>query len=522
MIIYDSADRRRTIGVNGYDVAAQPVRHPIQRLHPELLAELFTHCIPEEVVNGVYNSVSIRDAPLLLCRVHYRSELATAHSRAIQARIEITSRGIRTWLGRSGALPLTIRFVLSARKEIIINALEALFEFSSRWENIIIDVSPSVPWPNVGVLPALQVFDGSFLPITQFPFTSAPSLKVLQVYILPLNPVSISRIPWGQLTELIVNLMAPILAVLDILRGCPLLEMLTILIGNDMVNDTSSSLPLPSALQIKHDTLRWLWLYVSGPDSGAITVEYLTLPALKDLRLSGWSGEKIEPYCYSQVLNFLTRSRCNLERLAIMKTSFEPINLLEYLKHPSCQTLTYLHINEYDKGGDDVISVLNDQVLSQLTYSEEQGKAPLCPKLADLYLEECYRSEVGTTASALGRMIRSRCFGRASDERLRSLHLVTLYQISSEDNELLQLAHDEGGLRLSYEAMRYNVVPSNPCYKDWCYVSGQEDVSEEDLDDDGSDEELDDDGSEEDTDDDGSEEDSDNDGRKEDLDERFI
>jgi len=113
--------------------------------------------------------------------------------------------------------------------------------------------------------------------------------------------------------------------------------------------------------------------------------------------------------------------------------------------------LTSLTIEEEDHGEYGFTPVIDAEILSQLTYWEEQDTAPLCPKLAELVFRVCYRSVVSPYyADALGIMVRSRCFGRASDEQLKSLDLLTRYPISREDLELLELARDEGGLNLHY------------------------------------------------------------------------
>ncbi|KAM6491303.1 hypothetical protein JOM56_013542 [Amanita muscaria] len=437
------------------------VLHPIQRIHTDILAEIFTHCLPERVDKDWRPSlISGRKAPLLLCKVcaSWRS-LAISTPRLWQMFIlelnaynapTTTTKSlpsdIRTWLGRSGTLPLTIRFLLYTNTtSLVADTLKAVFESSSRWESVLIETTPRVPWPPVSVLPNLRDFHGSVLRINEFPFTSAPSLKSLSLYTLPPNPTSVSSIPWNRLTELSITTPVPTFTALELFQGCPLLEKLSICVESS--DDGGGSLPVRSVPRIKQDALRWFWLYIT-PGS-RLAVENLTLPALEELHLGGISTIR-EPYCYSQLLDLFTRSKCKLQKLTLMWSKFKPDQLLEYLKHPCFRTLTSLTIEEQDHGEDAVTSVVDKEVLSQLTYSEEQGTAPLCPKLAELVFKMCYRSEVSPSADSLGRMVRSRCFGRASDEQLKSLELLTRYPISSEDNELLELARDKGGLRLSY------------------------------------------------------------------------
>ncbi|KAK2462202.1 hypothetical protein APHAL10511_005790 [Amanita phalloides] len=458
----------------------QPVPPPIQRLPSDLLAEIFTYCIPE-MIDDDWRSclVSNRSAPLLLCRVSslWRSvaistprlwhtfifEKNVPHGH--EKKLKSLSRGIRSWLGRSGTLPLTIRFLLHTNKDsLVTNALKPLFEFSSRWDTILIDVSPHVRrWPTIKVLPNLRDFHGSILRINEFPFASAPNLKCLRAHSLTPNSTSISKVPWSKLTELTVTLEVPITAALELFQSCPLLEKLSISVGSDDGGSSSPLPPLSVNSRIKLDALRWLWLYIT-PASG-VAVDYLTLPALEELHLCGTSTIS-EPYCYSHVLNLLTRSRCQLRKQILMLSKFTPHQLLEYLKHPSCQTLVSLNVEESDDGSDGFVPVVGDEFLSQLMYSDEQDRAPLCPKLADLSFKLCYRSEVD---NPLGRMVQSRYFGRALDEQLKSLDLFTRYPISPEDIKLLELARDSG-LKLSYASQ-----PKEVYYSDWYdddYYSG--------------------------------------------------
>ncbi|KIL58423.1 hypothetical protein M378DRAFT_86504, partial [Amanita muscaria Koide BX008] len=98
------------------------ISSPIQRLCPEILAEIFTFCIPD--VTKDFRHISSWNAPLLLCSVcslwrslaiSTRRLWQTFHFRLVEKYrfepidTEFITSGIRTWLDRSGALPLSIR-----------------------------------------------------------------------------------------------------------------------------------------------------------------------------------------------------------------------------------------------------------------------------------------------------------------------------------------------------------------------------------------------------------------------------
>ncbi|KAJ3718469.1 hypothetical protein C8R42DRAFT_585997, partial [Lentinula raphanica] len=91
---------------------------PIRRLPIETMAEIFMHCLPTHR----FPIRSLKEAPLLLTMVCRRwREIAMAHPRLWSAlhihvaseiapnarELELRQQGIRRWIARSGALPLS-------------------------------------------------------------------------------------------------------------------------------------------------------------------------------------------------------------------------------------------------------------------------------------------------------------------------------------------------------------------------------------------------------------------------------
>ncbi|KAM6491007.1 hypothetical protein JOM56_013246 [Amanita muscaria] len=451
---------------------------PIQRLCPEILAEIFTFCIPD--VTKDFRHISSWNAPLLLCSVcslwrslaiSTRRLWQTFHFRLVEKYrfepidTEFITSGIRTWLDRSGALPLSIRVVFwikdqdpdiaTARRLI----LEVLLQEVSRWEMFeMYDEEICHAPPHFGILPMLHTLAlGSS--IDGVPFTAAPCLKKLYLISLP-DPTPVSAIPWNQLVEItIIQKIQPISMVVAVIQCCPRLESLSLHVKEGYSSSTWSI--------IQHDTLWRLHLDVRSVNANGVFGR-LILPALTDLSLWGsqCNNEFESRFSRSSLVNFFTRSSCRLQKFEFHCFGFRPGDFLEYLCHQSCQTLTQLVI-QGDKDFKDFIPMVNSNLLIRLTYPDGDGDATLCPQLRHLTLNYCYCSDK-SFPGVLGRMIQSRCLGRAQNAQLRSLQLRDIDSLSKEDDELLQFARSNYGLEFSYYYGNdyYRRVINNPTWLD--------------------------------------------------------
>ncbi|KIL67067.1 hypothetical protein M378DRAFT_123284 [Amanita muscaria Koide BX008] len=281
----------------------------------------------------------------------------------------------------------------------------------------------------------LHTLDLSGSSIDRIPFTAAPRLKRLRLRSLP-NPTSVSAISWDRLVEVTVQEAQTISMVVEVIQCCPRLESLSLMVkeGDDDGSLTSRSIT-------QHDTLGRLYLDPL-PYLSAVT-DRLTLPALTHLSLGYKPSKSLPRSRCSQLVAFFTRSNCELQEFTLYGSKFGPGELLECLSHRSCQTLTELAIQGHRYSN----PIVDDELLIRLTYPDVDDDVPICPKLRHLGLMDCYRSD-RPFPDLLGRMIQSRCFGRAQDAQLRSLRL-GWDSISREDYELLQFAQSNGGLEWS-------------------------------------------------------------------------
>ncbi|KAM6500118.1 hypothetical protein JOM56_003132, partial [Amanita muscaria] len=220
----------------------------IQRLCPEILAEIFTFCLPyaHEAPWRVQRTSS-RNDPLFLCSVcsSWRSlaistprlwqtlHFRTSSDEKLTIDTDSITSGIRTWLDRSKALPLSIRaFFRTVDPESATECrliLESLSQEVSRWESF--ELHEAGTWvtpPRFGILPMLHTFDISGSSIDRIPFTAAPRLKRLRLHSPCPNPTFISAIPWDQLVELTIKETQPISIAVEVIQRCPRLESLSL------------------------------------------------------------------------------------------------------------------------------------------------------------------------------------------------------------------------------------------------------------------------------------------------------
>ncbi|KAL0068401.1 hypothetical protein AAF712_004479 [Marasmius tenuissimus] len=135
---------------------------PIRRLPPEVLSEIFVHCLQDKDRNPTR---SVTEAPLLLtfvCRRWREIALSTArlwrgihiyfpsvtkrHEQRFKEIAERRSEGVKAWLSRSGSLPLSISLVVGlnrdriALEEVVKPLLDVFFSFSHKWGDIVLRV----------------------------------------------------------------------------------------------------------------------------------------------------------------------------------------------------------------------------------------------------------------------------------------------------------------------------------------------------------------------------------------------
>ncbi|KAF8351672.1 hypothetical protein F5887DRAFT_1069346 [Amanita rubescens] len=432
---------------------------PIKRLTPEILAEVFWHCLPETTLEY---TMARSEAPLLLCRVcsSWRNlALATpalwtnvgVAIRKLTMDPLVASQVINTWLERSGTLPLVLYLMYlplwpqSAMPTLLETILTVFYSHSYRWQTVTLFL-PEPPLMSIPQLdaPLLRSFslEGMWDKPIRFPFRKTPRLTGL-TWPLPLDIPANPQIPWFQISRLYISRGMSYASALQVIRSCPKLEDLNV--GFSPLSDTAMVVDsrLPRKPVVKSLSLRKLRIIVLEDSSPFL--ESLTLPALKEFEFEVDPGDNDDddegpplttPPVHKAILDLLTRSNCKLDRLELSNCGFSPSAILSCFEHGSLETIEALKIgNVRDQ------SMVNDGVLIRLTILRSSPSRVLLPKLTRLELEMC----LGASSGMLGRMVHSRRFlpGKHGIERLKYFS-VTGQELRRADKDLINKAVLDG------------------------------------------------------------------------------
>ena len=355
---------------------------PMNRLPIELVAKIFTHCLPDKPA-----SPDQHKAPLLLGQIckHWRTiALATPLLwRTISARLSSDSdimerqvAWIELWLLRSSECPLVIDLIISRPHSH--RALDAAIRHAHRWQ----DVSLYLTLSSLRRLAPIQgrLFELRRLrlrpdmvgevPVEQIcTFQAAPNLQEVDIF-LGSAPFDL---PWTQLIRARFRCHVPDCA--EYMRKASNLVQCTL--GNCWLD---SDVRVPDRIVVSQIvSLHLEETYQSGVES---IFQYVTLPALRDLSIS-FRGT-VWPHSY--YVAFLLRSRCRIERLALIGATMAYQELVSLLQ--SLPSIVELHILWVDTTvAEGYQPIVDDNFLRLLTCNESLDTPPvLLPKLQAIML----------------------------------------------------------------------------------------------------------------------------------------
>ena len=259
------------------------------------------------------------------------------------------------WLGRSGSLPLTIHYT-SYRQDhphyrgalwrVCRQMLEVLCKVSDRWRSL----SLIVPVSAIEDLGMLSRTPSALEHLTlgrewhrndnfrNYP--NDPMIKTFSncapefVIVYKLN----IALDWTNVTSVYIGIV-DITRVLHILMGAPNLS-------NCTFNEVHSDYADMSAI-MEHDPiicplLKALNVQFADKSAQIAFCHSVSVPALKDLRISGREGKSVE-FSMNDLVIFLHRSSCALEALNINESKFERDSLIQMA--PLLSSLTKLKIS---------------------------------------------------------------------------------------------------------------------------------------------------------------------------------
>jgi hypothetical protein len=406
-------------------------------LPPELLAEIFIHCLP----NDDFIIPDPTTAPLVLCGVCHRwREIALATPRlwsSLDIEMEALGADARepgvnacrlysTWLSRARSTPLSLSLLDSddwvARRSGRA-LLEQIAKLSPRWRNIEVDL-------DLNLAEVLFSSNGSrkrkFLLLekltiisvarsnTSISFRHAPRLRELFLPRYP--PRRHIHFPWAQIITFRTCSILPHSCLKILHRALNLVNA-----AFDLRDDTST-VPRPSSSNISHMHLQSLSLSGKAVIGIPLILNCLKTPALKDLTLrfdgTGLSYSRdVSPF-----LSFVSRSSFQLHSLALSLMPSTTDSLIQCLK--AVPSLVHLKLEPQR-----VIDM--NAIFAQLTRHPD-----FLPKLESLHLFSAHTGPPhSVTASVLVEMLCWR-WAAVGITRLRSFQMAhSSYLLRFRDEE---------------------------------------------------------------------------------------
>ncbi|KAJ7072147.1 hypothetical protein C8F01DRAFT_231748 [Mycena amicta] len=349
--------------------------YPAGRMPRDVWEEIFIHCLPSSPDSDVasYNQKSTipstRTAPLVLlqvCRAWRDVALSLPY---LWTSLSVVVGGgqafpplstASNWLARTGDLPLQLSLnqtnEADRNQELADDILALFIRYLRRWRDVKLDVAN----PTYGR--SLQPTDPLYAPLLEtFHLTTcwrltrneeimqdllkmlegAPrlsSFSVSRLSDLNVAPDSTVAIPWTQLTHLDIMFIPSVSACLSIMSGCPLLE------SCNLVVDPQQGL-LPIA-PIVLPALTSLELRIPAGELASL-LDFAVFPALKNFTLhvqDAYDQQALWPQ--SSFMDFLSRSRCALERLELHDTGVPSSEFIECLRHLSVRGISELVMHD--------------------------------------------------------------------------------------------------------------------------------------------------------------------------------
>ncbi|KAF9000429.1 hypothetical protein BDQ17DRAFT_1427137 [Cyathus striatus] len=372
--------------------AHQAILSPARAFPPELLGEIFFHCL--DLSDDPRNN-SAPWAVSQVCRWWRSVALSTPSlwNRAPMLRLtkRTTSKAyasfLESYLYRSADLPLSFYVAAPFPEYEGHPVLEALIPHSQRWKTVTLEV-PFVTIQSLsrvrGRLSTLRTLQlkmprvSSNVPLDIFEI--APKLR--KVTINGLYP-RLLKLPWSQLTQYMEKTLSDSGGAAHVLREASRLTVLRMDITADCVSRTTPDL-VPVTLHHLH-TLRLNFQH-GGTTFGPI-IASLTIPAIQELRVSSMTGNIAQ-----DLISLVERSQCSLRRLAIHSRALRAGDITRLL------ALTPL-LQELE------LSDLESEDIKNLTI--RPGKQVLVPSLQSFIVRTS--RDFTLDAVSFNAMARSRC-----------------------------------------------------------------------------------------------------------------
>ncbi|KAJ7766702.1 hypothetical protein B0H16DRAFT_370612 [Mycena metata] len=298
---------------------------PTPPLPPEILSEIFVHCLPE------WPGPDLEEAPLLLCRVCRRFREVAVSTPRLWSSLWIDFDNYdhpcwnipSLWLSRARSLPLSLWLHETWDDHAL---LPTVIGLSEQWKSLAIG---GKFWSNLfesgsldGKVPLLEELSIDAFYGHPVILHDAPKLRILSLDMYH----SQIQVPWHQLTTLRTRCVN-IASFLEILHNSPNLFQASF----DFEDDEPVVLPLSKC---QHANIQRLFLRGAEYDERGLPMsilDYLKTPALNDLTVSlNW--RKPVSVAVSPLLSFLSQPALRLHTLAFAHITAPMGDLIECLK----------------------------------------------------------------------------------------------------------------------------------------------------------------------------------------------
>ncbi|KAJ7897738.1 hypothetical protein B0H13DRAFT_2337798 [Mycena leptocephala] len=293
--------------------------HPVLGIPPEILSEIFLHCVELTYRRSPLRLASICNAwrAVALSTPALWTSFHASHINAGPSTVDNMFRSLQCWLPRAGSLPLDLNIRFPSLMSLwgpVEPILSILAQYSSQWSTVNLDLLEPISFPidSTRGLPSLRKLSLHLIypPRDDKPFTTvttflrAPQLR--EAVLKNISPVRIS-LPWIQLTSL--HLYGDAKTSVEVLKLTPNLEILSAFL------DFLYGPPTPIIVLPRLHTLRLISFHYEPPT----LLQNLTLPGIGKLDL-----EHFQIYHLAALDSFLARSKSSIKTLNLNMGAYNP------------------------------------------------------------------------------------------------------------------------------------------------------------------------------------------------------
>lgn len=382
----------------------------ISLLPPEILAEIFVHCIPDGQFPLPYRT----EAPLSLTHVSSLWRSLAISTPDLWTGLHINYKdpaedipATETWLSRSGDKPLSLSIAIDFSEQPQQEILDNLCRHSKRWKHVRLEFrnlfcppmySLDMALNDIEELTTFEFHARDISTINVAPITNllacAPKLREVTWVDDLADTDTLLQLPLNRLTRLSLSMDHGTLD-RQVLDACYNLEHIRLTRPFSLTPHLQEPLLLPKLYSIN----------ISSAITGVL--DHLVLPALREVRIHGENDSNGNDADPTPLLSLIRRSACSITSLTVSPPMTE-VGLLMCLGGTSASLVT-LRV-EGVPVGDTLLEALTCPMETETMTAPEggntthEGGTPLCPHLEEIVLD----TRVGCSSGMLASMVESR------------------------------------------------------------------------------------------------------------------